>query len=196
VTSADDAENTLRTFATAFHKHGLSAAWERVVGLVVQPGVEFGNGCVWDYDPQKARVLSTALPSRPALVYEAHSTDYQRPGALAQMVKDHFAILKVGPALTFAFREAVFALSAIERELLASRPATRLSRVREELEAAMLRNPVYWQPSTRGIHLVPNWLALSALATAAAITGTRLRYRKNSINCWQISPAAACLWAC
>lgn len=150
VTSADDAENTLRTFATAFHKHGLSAAWERVVGLVVQPGVEFGNGCVWDYDPQKARVLSTALPSRPALVYEAHSTDYQRPGALAQMVKDHFAILKVGPALTFAFREAVFALSAIERELLASRPATRLSRVREELEAAMLRNPVYWQPYYQG----------------------------------------------
>ena len=33
------------------------------------------------------------------------------------MVQDHFAILKVGPWLTFAFREAVLALSAIEREL-------------------------------------------------------------------------------
>jgi D-tagatose-1,6-bisphosphate aldolase subunit GatZ/KbaZ len=146
VTTADDAGSTLKAFASAFHQHGLSAAWERVIGLVVQPGVEFGNDVVWDYDAHKARALSAALPTQPALVYEAHSTDYQRPGALAQMVKDHFAILKVGPALTFAFREAVFALSSIERELLGSRPAARLSRVRAELDAAMLRNPAYWQP--------------------------------------------------
>jgi D-tagatose-1,6-bisphosphate aldolase subunit GatZ/KbaZ len=83
-------------------------------------------------------------------VYEAHSTDYQSPSALARMVEDHFAILKVGPALTFAFRETVFALSAIERELLASRSATRLSRVREELDAAMLRNPLYWRSYYQG----------------------------------------------
>lgn len=150
VTTADDAGNTLNVFASAFHKHGLSAAWERVVGLVVQPGVEFGDDVVWDYDPQKAQALSAALPSRPKLVYEAHSTDYQHPDALAQMVKGHFAILKVGPALTFAFREAVFALSAIERELFGSHPATRLSRVREELEAAMLRNPIYWRSYYQG----------------------------------------------
>ncbi|HET7750377.1 MAG TPA: class II D-tagatose-bisphosphate aldolase, non-catalytic subunit [Terriglobales bacterium] len=150
VTTTEDMESTLAFFESAFGKHGLSAAWERVVGLVVQPGVEFGDAMVWDYDPQKAQALSAALPSRPKLVYEAHSTDYQRPSALARMVKDHFAILKVGPALTFAFREAVFALSAMERELLGSGPATRLSRVREELEAAMLRNPIYWQPYYHG----------------------------------------------
>ncbi len=150
VTTADDAGNTLNAFASAFHKRGLSAAWERVVGLVVQPGVEFGDEIVWDYDPQKTRALTAALPAHSALVYEAHSTDYQRAGSLAQMVKDHFSILKVGPALTFAFREAVFALSVIERELLGSRPAIRLSRVREELEAAMLRDPIYWRPYYHG----------------------------------------------
>lgn len=150
LTTAAEVENTLDLFAGAFSKHKLAAAWERVIGLVVQPGVEFGDNLVWDYDPGKARALSAALPRRPTLVYEAHSTDYQRPSALAAMVKDHFAILKVGPALTFAFREAVFALTAMERELFADRPATRLSRVREELDAAMLRHPAYWQPYYRG----------------------------------------------
>jgi D-tagatose-1,6-bisphosphate aldolase subunit GatZ/KbaZ len=66
------------------------------------------------------------------------------------MVQDHFAILKVGPQLTFAFREAVFALSEIERESLGRREGVRLSQVREALEAAMLRNPSYWRSYYRG----------------------------------------------
>src|SRR5262249_25533588 len=53
-------------------------------------------------------------------------------------------ILKVGPELTFAFREAIFALSAIEWEGLHAK-AKRLSNVRKALEAAMLRNPIYWR---------------------------------------------------
>lgn len=149
-TTAEDVSQTLELFERAFRKAKLSAAWERVIALVVQPGVEFGDSLVWDYDGGRARALSTALPSRPAMAYEAHSTDYQKPGALAHMVEDHFAILKVGPALTFAFREAVFALSAMERELLAAHPGVRISQVREELDAAMLRNPIYWQPYYQG----------------------------------------------
>ena len=76
------------------------------------------------------------------IVYEAHSTDYQSSQALREMVEDHFAILKVGPWLTFAFREAIFALSAMERELLRGNKAIRLSEVRQALENAMLRDPV------------------------------------------------------
>jgi len=105
---------------------------------------------IFDYDRQKASSLSSALPDDPPLVYEAHSTDYQKPVALAEMVEDHFAILKVGPWLTFAFREAVFALSAIEREWLSHRKGVRLSEVRKALEAAMLRNPAYWRSYYRG----------------------------------------------
>ena len=136
---------TVEIARSAFLGQGLHDAWERVIGLVVQPGVEFGNDIVFDYDRQRAAELSRSLPESPALVFEAHSTDYQKPKALRELVEGHFAILKVGPWLTFAYREAVFALSLIEREWLGKRQTVPLSQVREALEQAMLRNPAHWK---------------------------------------------------
>ena len=150
ITKAEDAQQTLETFRLAFVERGLSSAWERVIALVVQPGVDFGSNAIFDYDRAKAQSLSAALSEHPGIVFEAHSTDYQSPQALAQMVEDHFAILKVGPWLTFAFREAVLALSAMERELFTTKAERRISRVREALEAAMLRDPAYWRSYYRG----------------------------------------------
>ncbi|MBV9625660.1 MAG: class II D-tagatose-bisphosphate aldolase, non-catalytic subunit [Acidobacteria bacterium] len=149
VTAAEHVESTLRTLKQAFAKRKLERAWDRIIGLVVEPGVEFGDRKIFDYDPLKARPLSAALPATPELVYEAHSTDYQLASSLKQMVEDHFAILKVGPELTFAFREAVFALSAIEHETLRGKHA-RLSNVRGALEAVMLRDPSYWRDYYHG----------------------------------------------
>jgi D-tagatose-1,6-bisphosphate aldolase subunit GatZ/KbaZ len=149
-TKVEDVHRTLDVFHSAFRAHGLFAAWENVVGLVVQPAVEFGDTRVFDYDRRKVHALSAGLPESPALVYEAHSTDYQAPAALAEMVEDHFAILKVGPWLTFAYREAIFALSAIEREILGHTRQVRLSQVRETLEFEMLRNPANWRAYYRG----------------------------------------------
>ncbi|MBZ5667497.1 MAG: class II D-tagatose-bisphosphate aldolase, non-catalytic subunit [Acidobacteriia bacterium] len=150
VTKAEDAHRTLETFRLAFGELGLSSAWERVIALVVQPGVDFGSNAIFDYDRAKAQSLSAALSKRPGIVFEAHSTDYQSPQALARMVEDHFAILKVGPWLTFAFREAVLALSAIEQELFTTRSERQISHVREALEAAMLRDPAHWRSYYRG----------------------------------------------
>lgn len=150
VTKAEDVDRTLETFRLAFEERGLSSAWERVVALVVQPGVDFGSNSIFDYDRVKAQPLSAALSKHPGIVFEAHSTDYQSAHALAQMVEDHFAILKIGPWLTFAFREAVLALSAIERELFTNSSERRVSNVRETLEAAMLRNPAHWQSYYHG----------------------------------------------
>ena len=149
VTPAANVQSTLRAFERAFHARGLADAWERVIGLVVQPGVEFGERNVFEYNGHNAKALTTALPDLPQLVYEAHSTDYQRASSLKSMVEDHFAILKVGPELTFAYREAVFALSAIEHETLRGK-SLRLSSVREALDAAMLRNPSHWQDYYHG----------------------------------------------
>jgi D-tagatose-1,6-bisphosphate aldolase subunit GatZ/KbaZ len=57
------------------------------------------------------------------------------------MVQDHFAILKVGPALTFAFREGVFALAMIENEFLASQ---KRSNIISSLEKVMIEKSEYW----------------------------------------------------
>jgi len=150
VTTVESLQQTLQISQEAFEERGLSAAWQRVVGVVVQPGVEFGDELVFEYDRSRARSLAARLPRSPSLVYEAHSTDFQSPSALSQMVEDHFAILKVGPRLTFAFREAVFALGVIEREMLAGRKGRRLSRVREVLDRAMLRKPDHWRSYYHG----------------------------------------------
>ena len=110
--------------------------------MVVQPGVEFGSAQVVDFVPERARDLAAWIEGADGLVFEAHSTDYQTEAALSALVAQHFAILKVGPGLTFALREALFALAAIEAEWL---PAAERSRLREALEVAMLADPSHWQ---------------------------------------------------
>jgi len=150
VTTREQLHRTLDLFRAVFDQQNLSEAWERVIGVVVQPGVEFGEKLIFEYDRREAQALSASLPEHPCLVYEAHSTDYQTPRALTQMVEDHFAILKVGPALTFAYREAIFGLSAVESEYCGGKRGIKLSRVREALDAAMLRNPSHWRPYYHG----------------------------------------------
>jgi D-tagatose-1,6-bisphosphate aldolase subunit GatZ/KbaZ len=155
ITRPEDVARTVQLARQAFEARGLQAAWERVIALVVQPGVEFGDATVFPYMPEKARALSQFVDEhRPDKqwqgVYEAHSTDYQTPVALRQMVRDHFAILKVGPWLTFAFREAVFALATVEEEWLGGRKGITISRVRESLEEAMIANPEHWKAYYHG----------------------------------------------
>lgn len=142
VTTPSAVTVTLETHKNAFREHGLEAAWNRVAALVVQPGVEFDHHKVIDYEPAKARQLSKRIEAEPRLVYEAHSTDYQTPAALAALTRDHFAILKVGPGATFALREVLWALVDIEREL-GIQPGESL---KDAVTAAMKRDPRYWKP--------------------------------------------------
>lgn len=117
VTSSEAATETIEAHRRAFAARGLDAAFERVVGLVVQPGVEFGNANVIRYERKKAQGLGEVLRRTPQLVFEAHSTDYQPQNHLSELVQDGFAILKVGPALTFALREAFYGLDLIASNL-------------------------------------------------------------------------------
>jgi len=144
ITPVGEVVETISLTKEAFYKNGLEDAWQRVIGVVVQPGVEFSDDEIGEYDPSKASSLSTYIKKNPQLVYEAHSTDYQPLNALRDMVKDSFAILKVGPWLTYAFREAVFSLANIERELALYRKALNPSYLSKIIEEAMINDPKYW----------------------------------------------------
>lgn len=149
ITTAKDFESTVQAFKAEYERLHLSNAWDRVIAVVVQPGVEFGDAMIHDYDRQRAAELTRALGRYPGLVFEGHSTDYQSPEKLRAMVEDGIAILKVGPALTFALREALFSLELIEQELL-SKTGVHLSNIKKVLETEMLKNPEFWQRHYHG----------------------------------------------
>jgi D-tagatose-1,6-bisphosphate aldolase subunit GatZ/KbaZ len=144
ITTPESFHKTVDSFKDAFYANGLAHAWERVVAVVVQPGVEFGNESIIDYDSEAASGLSHALGEYPGLVFEGHSTDYQKKESLQNMIKDGVSILKVGPALTFSLREGLYALQAIEKIIYADNPEKQSNYI-GVLEQAMIENPKHWK---------------------------------------------------
>ena len=147
LTSPEAALATIEAHRQAFVAAGLADAWTRVIASVVQPGVEFDHHNVIDYGPRAAQALSQAITAVPGMVFEAHSTDYQTRDALRTLVQDHFAILKVGPGLTFALREALWALDAIDQEIT---PDHLQARLRDTVLERMREQPRYWNKYYHG----------------------------------------------
>ena len=139
-TDAGEFLRQVSVFREEFEKEGLD--FNDVVAFVVQPGVEFGDDIVHFYDPKKARPLADALKTVMGLVFEGHSTDYQGPENLASLVRDGVAVLKVGPALTFALREGLLLLEAVEETLT---PAASRSNFQKTLLEEMDFNKIYWE---------------------------------------------------
>jgi D-tagatose-1,6-bisphosphate aldolase subunit GatZ/KbaZ len=148
VTDPQYLREELACYDKAFHRAGLDQAWERVLAVVVQPGVDFDDHHAADYNPEAAATLSAVHDQLPgAMTFEIHATDYQSPSALKQMVRDHFTLLKVGPCLTSALREALFALARIEDALpnLGSR-----SNLLAVMERLMQAHPEHWRSHYQG----------------------------------------------
>ena len=143
ITDPDNLFSSIALYERAFREAGLSSAWQRVAAVVVQPGVEFGDRVIAAYDQDRAAALSASHNQLPGLMtFEIHATDYQTPNALNQMVQDHFILLKTGPCLTFAFREAVYALTHIED---AWPDIHQRSNLRQVMETLMDKHPRHWQ---------------------------------------------------
>jgi len=144
-TSVAAAAATVETTREVFVREGVGEAWGRVVGTVVQPGVEFGDDFVIDFRPEAARSLADAVLGYPGLVWEAHSTDYQTVEALGALVDHHFAILKVGPWLTFALREGIYALLGIEDVLASGGRIPKASGLAQIIDEVMTADPRWWK---------------------------------------------------
>ena len=147
VTKPEDFANTVDTYKRIFAEHGLEDAWSDIIAVVVQPGVEYGDKQVFLYDSKEAEDLCKELKKYPEIVFEGHSADYQSAECLHDMVRDGIAILKVGPALTFGLREALFALNMIERSMVS---AAKQSYLIEVIEEVMLENPKNWEKHYHG----------------------------------------------
>ncbi len=150
VTTPEEVNETLSQTKKAFADYGIAETWSRVIAIVVQPGVEFGDDNIFSYDRRNTVELKNQIEAHENFVYEAHSTDFQLKESLREMVEDHFTILKVGPWLTYEFREALFALEMIEKELFEISDRIELSNLSGVLDSKMRENPKYWNKYYHG----------------------------------------------
>ncbi len=150
VTTPKDLDASINCFKRAFESVNLPQVFEDVVAVVAQIGIEFSDEAVHEYDHSAALELSNALKKYPGIRFESHSSDYQTPQCLYHMVRDGVGILKVGPEVTFKYREGLFALAKIEDELAPLYGYTP-SHFQEVLENEMLNSsPNYWEKYYHG----------------------------------------------
>lgn len=141
VTKPEAVLATLEEYRKQFAGISDPKAFDNVIAIVVQPGVEFGDDEVFAYNRENAKVLCEKIKTFDGIYMEGHSTDYQPPECLKEMVEDGVAILKVGPALTFALRDGLFAMSEIEKVLV---PESDQVKFPELLEKLMLEDTSKW----------------------------------------------------
>lgn len=149
VTSPEAFAETVQIYRRMFEQAGVPEGWQDVIAIVVQPGVEFGDDQVFFYDRDAAQELCRTLQEYPEVIFEGHSTDYQSAECLKEMVEDGVAILKVGPALTYGLREALFSLTMMERELV---PAAEQAYLIETLDQVMMDQPQNWKKHYHGTY--------------------------------------------
>lgn len=141
ITTGEDCISTLDAYKKCFYENGLESVYERIIAIVVHLGVEFKETEIDEFDEKNVKSLVAAMKDNKQIAFEGHSTDYQTRTNLSKMVDNNVAVLKVGPALTFALREALFALDCIEREMIAEDSR---SNIRMVIEERMLHNPCNW----------------------------------------------------
>ena len=140
-TDPDEFRRQYSIFKEEFEAAGLD--FDQVAAFVVQPGVEFGDDFVCQYNRENAASLTSALKDVRPLVFEGHSTDYQTEESLTRMVEDGIRILKVGPALTFGLREALFLAEEVEKTIIADDSIR--SHFKEVLLKEMNTSDIYWK---------------------------------------------------
>ena len=69
VTKPEAVEKTLQAYRDQFEKQGIHDAFHNIIGIVVQPGVEFGDEEIFHYNRQNASALTAFMKSHPLKLY-------------------------------------------------------------------------------------------------------------------------------
>lgn len=144
VTSPETLARTLELHEAAFAEAGLNAAWKRVRTVSVHLGMGFGPALIERFDMGQPDRLSAVLPDHGRIALEARDVDYQSARACADLTRRNVAVLKLGPSLSFAWREALYALSHVLNWQDGS------AHISERMEDLMLADPAAWQEDYRG----------------------------------------------
>lgn len=140
ITTIEEFKESILAFKKSFSD--MPWIWNRIVGFVIMLGIGFNYDTVFPYIREKTKGIINEVIKEDLFV-EAHSTDYQSRESLKSMVEDGVRILKVGPALTSAFRRAVFLLSLIEDEIIEEE--SNRSKIKNVVLEFMLKNDKYWK---------------------------------------------------
>lgn len=154
VTTPARLADTIDTHRSAFAARGVPQGIDRAIAVVVQPGVDFSHDSIFHYDRDRAAGLVKAIGQYDGLAFEAHSTDYQATDSLAALVADQSVILKVGPEITFRFREGIMALDQIEALLGLPEPARAMAAVVRAMQDAPSDWSNYYQGTLDDIRIL------------------------------------------
>jgi D-tagatose-1,6-bisphosphate aldolase subunit GatZ/KbaZ len=139
VTTPETLARALDLHEAAFAGAGLGpAVWRRVRTVVVRLGLGYGPTYVERFDMEQPDLLSAVLQDRDRIALEVRGADYQTASACADLTRRNVAVLGLGPALSFAWREALYALSHVHGWTSGS------AHVSERMEALMLADPAAW----------------------------------------------------
>lgn len=144
VTSPEDLALALSRHQAAFAEAGLECAWRRVRTVWVRFGMGFTPSHVERFDIEQPDRLSAVLRDHDRIALEAPAVDYQPARVCADLTRRNVAVLKLGPAPSFAWREALYALSHV-RTWAEGGP-----HISERMEALMLADPTMWQQDGAG----------------------------------------------
>jgi D-tagatose-1,6-bisphosphate aldolase subunit GatZ/KbaZ len=141
----EDVENTVDRFALTAAAAGLPEIKERLLAARVFLGPGYDSEKVIPFDSSLLKKLSGCVYGYKPVIFEALQTDFQPQMVLDQLVDNHFALLSVGPELTYTMREALFSLAIMENETMIGKPGVYLSNFIIELDRAMQSAPQHWQ---------------------------------------------------
>ena len=140
-----DIEDAVDQFAQTAEAAGLPDIKERLPAARIFLGTGYDSENIIPFDSSLLKELGGCVCRDRSVVLEAPQTDFQSQIVLDKLVDNHFAVLSVGPELTYAMREALFSLALMENETMLGKPGVYLSNYIIELDRAMQSAPQHWQ---------------------------------------------------